>query len=108
MWRPLLIRAWGLRTNSGSLGGTRPSTGGPLQFFPRSIFGSLAMLVAMRRASSRVSSLAAARLPGLALEVYVGERLPIGVADDQAPPIQLGVGLVDGRRRREAALGQPS
>jgi hypothetical protein len=45
---------------------------------------------------------------GLILEVDVGERLPVGVADDEAPPIQLGVGLVDGRRRREAALGQPS
>ena len=30
----------------------------------------------------------------------VGERLPVGVADDEA-----GVGLVDGPGRREAALG---
>ena len=33
-----------------------------------------------------------------------GERLSVGVADDEAPPIQLGVGLVDGPGRREAAL----
>jgi hypothetical protein len=33
-----------------------------------------------------------------------GERLSVGVADDQAPPIQLGVGLVDEPGRREAAL----
>ena len=26
----------------------------------------------------------------------MGERLPVEVADDEAPPIQLGVGLVDG------------
>ena len=36
-------------------------------------------------------------------EVDVGERLPGGVPDDEAPPIQLGVGLVDGPGRREAA-----
>jgi hypothetical protein len=36
-------------------------------------------------------------------EVDVGERLPISIADDEAPPIQLGVGLVDGPGRREAA-----
>jgi hypothetical protein len=69
---------------------------------------SLAKLAAIRRASSLVSSLAAARRPGSLLEIDVGERLTAGVADDEAPPIQLGVGLVDGRRRREAALGQPS
>jgi hypothetical protein len=50
-----------------------------------------------RRAASR-----------LLFEIHVGERLPVGVADDEAPPMQLGVGLVDGPRRREAALGQPS
>jgi len=44
----------------------------------------------------------------LLLEIDVGERLPVGAPDDEAPLIQLGVGLVDGRRRREAALGQPS
>ena len=40
---------------------------------------------------------------GLILEIDVGERVPVGVADDEAPPIQLGVGLVDGPGRREAA-----
>jgi hypothetical protein len=39
----------------------------------------------------------------LLLEIDVGERLPVGVADDEA-----GVGLLDGPGRREAALGQPS
>ena len=36
----------------------------------------------------------------LVLEIDVGERLPIGVADDEA-----GVGLLGGPGRREAALG---
>jgi hypothetical protein len=40
----------------------------------------------------------------LPLEIDVSERLPICIADDEAPPIQLGVGLVDGPGRREAAL----
>jgi len=34
-----------------------------------------------------------------------GERLPVSVADDEAPPIRLGVGLIDGPRRPKAALG---
>ena len=29
---------------------------------------------------------------GLVLEIDVGERLPVGVPDDRAPPIELGVG----------------
>ena len=56
-------------------------------------------------AGEQLRRCAAARL---LLEIDVGERLPVGVADDEAPPMQLGVGLVDGPRRREAALGQPS
>jgi hypothetical protein len=36
-----------------------------------------------------VSRRATARLP---LEVDVGQRLPVGVADDEAPPIQLWIG----------------
>jgi hypothetical protein len=56
--------------------------------------GSLAMLGAIRRASSRVRSLAAARP---LLEKDVGERLPPGVADDEeAPPIQLWIRRLDG------------
>ena len=49
------------------------------------------MLAVIRRASSRVSSFAAARRPG------VGERLPVGVADDEstADP-SFWVGLFDG------------
>jgi hypothetical protein len=40
---------------------------------------------------------------GLVFEIDVGERLPVSLADDEAPPIQLGVGPVDGPGRREAA-----
>ena len=39
----------------------------------------------------------------LPLEIDVSERLPISIADDEAPPIQLGVGLLGGPGRREAA-----
>ena len=46
----------------------------------RSISGSLAMFAAMRHASSRVRSLAAARRPGSSFEVDVGERLPLASA----------------------------
>jgi hypothetical protein len=53
-----------------------------------------------RPASSRVSNLAAARRARLLLAGDVGQRLPVGVADDEAPPMQLGVGLVDGPGRR--------
>ena len=42
--------------------------------------GSLAMLAAIRRASSRVSSVAAARRARLLLAGDVGQRLPVGVA----------------------------
>jgi hypothetical protein len=61
----------------------------------RSSSGSLAMLAAMRRASSRVSSLAAARRARLLLEIDVGERLPGRIADDEA-----GVRRLDGLGRR--------
>ncbi len=47
----------------------------------RSSSGSLAMFTAMRHASSRVSSLADSASPGLLLEIGVGQRLPVGVAD---------------------------
>jgi hypothetical protein len=53
---------------------------------PASSSGSLAMFAAMRHASSRV------------IEVGVGQRLPLAVADDEA-----GVRLLDGLGRREAA-----
>jgi hypothetical protein len=45
----------------------------------------------------------------LPLEIDVSKCLPFGVADDEAPPIQLGVGLVDrpsGGKRRERSRGQ--
>ena len=53
------------------------------------------MLAAMRRASSYVSRRAP---PRLVLEIDVGQRLPVGVTDDEA-----GLGLLDGPGRREAA-----
>ncbi len=55
------------------------------------------MFTAMRHASSRVSSLADAS-PRVLLVVDVGERLPVGVADDVA-----GLGFLGGPGRREAA-----
>jgi hypothetical protein len=68
--------------------------------FRRSSSDSLATLAAMRRASSRVSRLAAAP-SRLLLEIDVGERLPVGVANDEALWV-----LVDHPRRREAARGR--
>ena len=41
----------------------------------------------------------------LTFEIHVGERVPVSAADNEAPSIQLGIGLVDGPRRREAVLG---
>ena len=38
-------------------------------------------------------------------EVDVGQRLPISIADDEAPPIQLGVGVVDGPGRWGSGAG---
>ena len=49
---------------------------------------SLATLAAMRRASSRVSSLAAARRPGPPRNRDVGERLPFAIAHDEALLLQ--------------------
>jgi hypothetical protein len=65
---------------------------------PRRNFNSLSMFDAMRRGSSRVSRLAAPA--GLVLVVAIGQRLPVGVADDEA-----GIRLLDGPARREAAPG---
>ncbi len=65
----------------------RPSTG-------YSNSGSLAVLAATRRASSRVMSFAAAS-PRLVLEIDVGERVPVGVADDEAILAELDVRVVD-------------
>jgi hypothetical protein len=56
------------------------------------------MLAAIRRASSRVRRCAAERRSKLSLEIDVGERLPVGVADDEA-----GLLLVDQPGRRDAA-----
>jgi hypothetical protein len=44
---------------------------------------------------------------GFVLEIDVGQRVPVGVADDEAVLAELGIGVVDRPRRREAAgLGQ--
>jgi hypothetical protein len=67
--------------------------------FRRSSSGSLAMFAAIRHASSVVSSLAAARRPGLVLEIEMPQLFPGRLADDEA-----GVGLPRRPRRREAAL----
>jgi hypothetical protein len=63
---------------------------------PTSIFGSFAMLAAMRRASSRVSSLAADRLPGSVFALgrsarHIAEKLLFqGVFLVGAPRFELG------------------
>jgi hypothetical protein len=59
--------------------------------------GSLAMLAAIRLASSPVSSFAADLRPGSFLEIDVGERLAVVIAHDEA-----GVQFLNGPRRREA------
>ena len=63
----------------------------------------MATFAAIRLASSRVSSLAAARPCWLFLEIDVGERVPARVADDEALSVELGVGFLDRPGRREAA-----
>jgi hypothetical protein len=55
----------------------------------------------MRRASSLVKRLAAARRPRFIFKVKIAERLPVLVADDEA-----GVSLFGCPRRREAAGAQ--
>jgi hypothetical protein len=44
---------------------------------PRRYCGIFAIFVAMRRASSRVSRLAAVRRPGSSSKIDVGQRLPV-------------------------------
>jgi hypothetical protein len=60
--------------------------------------GSLAMLAAIRRASSRVSSLPVARRPGSSSQYTKAKRLPVVVAHGEARR-----GLFDSPGRREAA-----
>ena len=67
----------------------------------RSSSGRLAMLAAMRLASSRVSRFAAARPPGSFSKVDVSERFPVG---DPFTMKASGVRLVDRPWRPEAAL----
>jgi hypothetical protein len=66
----------------------------------------LAMLATMRCASSHVSSLAGCPPTLLVIEIDVGERPAVVVADDEALPIQLWIGLLSEPRRREAARGR--
>ena len=49
----------------------------------------------------------AARL-SFSSKVKVGERLPVVVPDDEARLAELEIGIIDGPRRREAALRHPS
>jgi hypothetical protein len=58
--------------------------------------GNAPRLVARHQVSRRSPA-------GLILEIHVGERVPVGVADNEALPIQLRVGLLGGPRRWEAA-----
>jgi hypothetical protein len=58
--------------------------------------GDAPRLVAREQTGSRSSA-------RLLFEIDVGERLPVRVSDDEAPPIQLWIGLLDGRGRREEA-----
>jgi hypothetical protein len=51
----------------------------------RSSSGSLVILAAMRRASSRVSKRAAERRPGFSSKMGVGERLPVELAAQPSP-----------------------
>ena len=59
---------------------------------------TLTMFAAIRRASSRVRRCAATRSSRLLLDVDVGQRVPVVIADDET-----GIGLFGGPRRREAA-----
>jgi hypothetical protein len=61
------------------------------------------MLTAMRRASSRVTIFAAESPAGFVLEIDVGERVAVAVADDVAVLAELGVRVIDRPGRREAA-----
>jgi hypothetical protein len=56
------------------------------------------MMRSSRAASSR-------RLSSRLIFKIVGERLPVGVADDEALPTELRVGVIGRLGRREAALG---
>ena len=63
--------------------------------------GSLAMLAAMRRGLVLGEQIRCRPPTGLVLEVEVAERLPLGVANEEA-----GFGFLRVPRWREAALGQ--
>ena len=61
------------------------------------------MLTAICRASSRVISLVAGSPAGLLLEIDVGERVAVGVADDVAVLDELFVGSSTDQGRRQTA-----
>ena len=76
----------------------------PIRVHRSSSSGSLAIFAAIRRASSRVINLVRRSPAGFIFEVDIGERVPVGVADDVAPlPGELRVRLFDRPGRREAA-----
>ena len=81
-----------------SLQPVRKPTGCPV--FYVSVSSNFATLAAIRRASSRVSSLAAERRPRLLLEIDVRERLSVTILHDET-----SLAFFDGPGRREAALG---
>jgi hypothetical protein len=64
--------------------------------------GDLAEALALGRASESFACLSLSPLC-LLLEVDGGERVLVGIADDEALPIELRVGSFDGLWRREAA-----
>ena len=77
-------RQAGIYVRRGSEAARRPSrarrvSGACLSCLASDSFGSLSMLPAMRRASSQVSSLAAARRPAH-LRIDIRQRVPNGVA----------------------------
>jgi len=66
----------------------------------------LATLAAIRRASPRLVAghQMRRRSPaGLILEIDIGKRVAVGVADDETVLAELHVRVIDGPRRREAA-----
>jgi hypothetical protein len=61
------------------------------------------MLAAMRRSLVPPQHLGCRSPARLVLEIDVGQRAAVGVADDEALPFQLGIGIIDRPGRRKAA-----
>ena len=58
------------------------------------------MLAAIRRASSRVSGLAAARI----IKIDIGKLLTVGRLHDEGPTLNVSANVFDRPRRWEAAI----